>query len=109
MLKFDNTHTNASVLTLLALSSGKSHISYRSDVNIEDTLGEWIDLKLILDTSKEGNVTVLVDGETLFSDVPFWIEPCGIPHIKFGIYRPGRLSGNNTSIVDFDLISLRQQ
>jgi len=106
MLEFDNTHTDTGVLTLLALNSSRRHIGYRSDVNIEDTLGKWIDLKLILDTSEESSVTVLIDEEVIYSDIPIWIEPCGMPHIKFGIYRPGSLSGNSKSIVDVDLMLL---
>ncbi len=106
MLKFDNTRTDTAVLTLLALQSSKRHNSYRSDMRIEDVLGDWIDLKLILDTAIESNVTVSIDGEILFSDIPFWIEPCGSPHIKFGAYRPGNLSGNGRSIVDFDSINV---
>ncbi len=106
MLKFDNTQTGTAVLTLLALQSSKRHNSYRSDMRIEDVLGDWMNLKLILDTSKKGSVTVSIDGETLFSEVPFWIEPCGRPHIKFGIYRPGNLSANGVSIVDFDSINV---
>jgi len=106
MLKFDNKHTDTAVLTLLALQNSKRHISYRSDLQIDDALGNWIDLKLILDTSRDRKITVSIDGETLFSDVPFWIEPCGVPHIKFGAYRPGSVSGNVRSIVDFDSINV---
>jgi len=106
MIKFDNTHTDTAVLTLLALQSNKRHISYRSDMRIKDVLGDWINLKLELDTSKERSVTVSIDEEIVFSDIPFWIEPCGTPHIKFGAYRPGNVSGNVKSIVDFDSINV---
>jgi len=84
----------------------RANYSYRSDLRIDDALGDWIDLKLILDTSNKGNITVSIDGETLFSDIPYWIEPCGTPHIKFGAYRPGSASGNVRSIVDFDSINV---
>ena len=40
-------------------------------------------------------------------NVPFWVEECGMPHFKFGIYRPGNeISKNSHSIVDFDKIIL---
>ncbi len=106
MIKFDKTHTNTAVLTLNALNKNKRHNSYRSGMRIDDTLGKWIDMKIDLKMSKKRSITVSIDGETLFSDVPFWIEPCGIPHIKFGIYRPGSLAGNSKSIVDYDSISV---
>lgn len=107
MLMFDNNkHTDSSVLTLHALQSSKRHNSYRSSLNIKDVLGEWIDLTLRVDTSDEGKITLSIDDEVLFTDVPFWIAPCGKPHIKFGAYRPGRLSGNDVSVVDFDSINV---
>ena len=107
MLMFDNTYTNKAVLTLFALHKNKRHIRYRSDMHIEDVLEDWINLKLKLDMSAENkSVTVSMDRETLFSNVLFWIEPCGILHIKFGAYRPGSLSGNVKSIVDFDSINV---
>ena len=106
-IKFDKTHTTIAVLTLNALRKNKRHNSYRSAMRIDDALGRWIDMRINLNTSKQGSITVSFDGEILFSDVPYWIEPCGIPHIKFGIYRPGNLSGNDKSIVDYDLISVK--
>lgn len=106
MIKFDKTHTRTAVLTLNALKKNKRHNSYRSGMRIDDALGKWIDMKITLNTGERSNISVSIDGETLFSDVPFWIEPCGTPHIKFGIYRPGNLSGNGKSIVDFDSISV---
>ena len=37
------------------------------------------------------------------------IEGCGVPHIKFGIYRPGNtIRPNNLSIVDFDKIQIKE-
>ena len=105
-IKFDKTHTNTAVLTLNALKKTKHHNSYRSGMRIDDVLGKWIDMKIDLKTTKNGSITVSINGETLFSDVPFWTEPCGILYIKFGAYRPGNLSGNSKSIVDFDSINV---
>ena len=106
MMKFDKTHTSNAVLTLSALKNYNRHHSYRSGMRIDDVLGKWVDMEIIVSTTDRGSVTVSIDGETLFSDVPFLIEPCGTPHIKFGVYRPGNLSGNDKSIVDFDSISV---
>ena len=105
-MKFDKAHTSTAFLTLNALKKNKRHSSYRSGIRIDDVLGKWIDMKINLDIATECSITVIIEGETLFSDVPFWIEPCGTPHIKFGVYRPGDLSGNGKSIVDFDSISV---
>ena len=107
MIGFDSVFTDTAVLALRSLQSNKRHNIYRSDMPIEELLGEWVDLKLILDTTDdEGNVTMVVDGEELFSNIPFWVEYCGVLHLKFGLYRPGDLSGNVRSIVDFDAINV---
>jgi len=63
-------------------------------------------MKINLNTARKGSITVSINGKILFSDVRFWIAPCGTPHIKFGIYRPGDLSGNEKSVVDFDSITV---
>lgn len=106
MIKFDKKHTNTAVLTLNALKKNKRHNSYRSSMRIEDALGKWMDMKINLQTTKKGSITVSIDGETLFSDVPFWVESCGILHIKLGVYRPGDRSGNVKSVVDYDSIQV---
>lgn len=106
MIKFDNTYSHHAVLTVRALQSNRRHNSYRTDIRIDDILGDWVDLTLKLDTREDASATLLLDGEPLISDVPFWIEPCGILHIKFGAYRPGNLSGTVKSIVDFDSVNV---
>ena len=104
MLKFDRTYTDDAVLTLAALNKSKRHSSYRSSWRIDDVIGRWINMKISLKTAKEGSISVSMNGEHVFSDVPFWSESCGTPHIKFGVYRPGSESGNSKSIVEFDSI-----
>ena len=76
------------------------------DAEIDDILGEWIDFNPELDASKQTIVSVFINGETLISDIPFWNEPGGDLHIKFGIYRPGNFSGNTKSTVDYDSINV---
>jgi len=94
------------VLSLNALNKSKRHSAYRSGVRIDDVLGKWIDMKLTVDTSDKSTISVSFDGDTLFSDVPFWIEPCSKLHMKFGAYRPGNKAGNVKSVVDYDSIQV---
>ena len=108
MIKFDSTHTNTAVLTLNALNKYKGHNSYRSGMRIGETIGKWMGMKIILNTTHNSSISVSIDDEKVFSDVPFWVEPCGILHVKFGAYRPGNMSGNVTSVVDFDTIRIYQ-
>ena len=106
MIKFDKSHTNTAVLTLNALTKNKRHNSYRSGMRVDNAIGKWMNMKIDLDTAKDGRISVSIDGETLFSDVPYWVESCGILHIKFGVYRPGNPSGNVKSVVDYDSIQV---
>ena len=106
MIKFDNAFTDTAVITLRALQDSRRSNSYRSAIHIDDVLGDWMNMKVELDTIRENTVTVSIDGETVFSAIPFYIEPCGNLHIKFGAYRPGRVSGNVKSVVDYDSINV---
>ena len=106
MMKFDNAYSDNAVLTLLALNSHRRHRSYRSNLEIDDILGDLVSFNLELDLSEKASVSVSIEGETVFSEIPFWRDPCGTPHIKFGAYRPGSPAGNKRSIVDFDSINV---
>ena len=102
LVKFSNGR-----LVLSAQRIGGGHESYYSDIRIADLVGKWIDMKLTFDTSDNAMIAWHMDGGEVISNKRFWIEPCGKPHFKFGIYRPGKKSGNRRSVADFDKIDLR--
>lgn len=93
--------------------SGGGHINYYSSkqpdpktVKITDLIGKWNNMKIKFDTSENPEVSLYLNGDVIFSEIPYKISTCGIPHFKFGIYRPGSLSGTNRSVVDYDKIQL---
>ncbi len=102
-------------LMLAARKDRKSTITGRysgsnnhySTVTIDDLIGKWNVVSMLFDTSENPEVSLCLNSKEIFSDIPYQIETCGVPHIKIGIYRPGNKSiKNNRSIVDFDKIKL---
>ena len=94
-------------VSLFALRTKQRHVRHYSNTFVTDLLGAWNDWTFVFDTSPEPKITVFLNDQRIFSNIPFFIPSCGIPHFKFGIYRPGNESGNPHSIVDFDKINLR--
>ena len=104
MLKFSDGQ-----MTLNALrDNGRrgSHSVNFSSIAIGDLIGRWAPVRMVFDTSGEPEVSLSIDGKEVFSNIPFWIEECGVPYFRFGIYRPGSYSGNKRSVVDYDAIRL---
>ena len=82
---------------------------WSSSVYIDDLIGKWNKMKMKFDTSEDSKVSLFLNNKEVFSNIPYWIETCGIPHFKFGIYRPGKkYKKNNHSVVDFDKIKLTE-
>ena len=94
-------------LVLYAQRSWGGHETHRSERRIGDLIGKWVEMKLTFDTSDDPTIAWRLDGEELLPRTRFWVEPCGKPHFKFGIYRPGNRAGNARSVADFDRIDLR--
>jgi len=108
MLKFDNALSKPAALTLFTLQNSGQHLRHQSDVLIDEVLGDWVDLSLKLDTGNRKVVSLLLNGNALFTELPYWVESCGKLHVKFGAYRPGSDSGNKKSVVDFDSITVKE-
>lgn len=78
------------------------------DYNINYFLNKWVNFKIIY-SSLKNLITVYVNNKIIFNEIKFVPAPCGIPHIKFGIYRPGSIFDIlKTSIVDFDEIQIKE-
>ncbi len=98
---------NDGVLMLSAIKpSGERSSNHISSVKITDLLGKWSDIVLKFSTNAFPKISLELNQKTIFDKIRFTIPKCGIPHFKFGIYRPGSASGTNQSIVDFDKIKL---
>ena len=77
--------------------------TYEKTFNVNQNFKKWVKFNVILDF-KEGIYTVKIDDNYFIEERPFMdkLASCGVPHIKFGIYRPGYKEPNETSIVEFD-------
>ena len=92
---------------LLKLEFIRKRFRWNPLLQIEQITGKWIDVKLNFNTSKWYDL--YFDDKKIVDTGGYWRQaPCGEPHFKFGIYRPGDegASGERISIVDFDKINL---
>lgn len=71
---------------------------------VENILNKWVDIKFLIHFKQtNGMLDMYFNGEKVLENQSFDMLRCQIPHIKFGIYRPGNdQSKNFTSIIDFD-------
>ena len=103
MLKF-----NARKLRLDAKRNFKHHAKYNSNIQIEELINKWSEFKITYD-GKNRIINVFLNDNLIFKDITFVPLPCGSPHIKFGIYRPGNeYTPNAISKVDFDEFSVEK-
>ena len=82
---------------------------YFGGAHITDIIGKWINVRLHFNLEKKQH-KLYFDDKRIFSSGYYFreVKPCGEPHFKFGIYRPGdeEATGERISIVDFDKIML---
>ena len=103
MLKF-----SANRLRLDAKRDLKHHSNYYSNTKLEKLLNKWSKFKITYD-GKNKIINVFLNSDLIFRDITFVPVPCGRPHIKFGIYRPGsKHTPNITSKVDFDNVEVKR-
>lgn len=108
MLKFHNEY-----LVLDAKRSLNHHKRYYvkkmfEGPKIEELLNQWHNFKIIYSSLKK-RITISLNNNAIFKNIEFVPYPCGIPHIKFGIYRPGNeYLPIKTSVADFDKFEIRE-
>ena len=97
MLKFSNNK-----LQLDYMNRNGGHLMRFSPISIDELLGKWQKFRIIYDNNSY-KANIYINEKKLFNNIRFYPNQCGIPHIKFGIYRPGSdVLKLDTSIVDFD-------
>jgi hypothetical protein len=76
--------------------------------DISEFTGEWREFRIEFGTGTDNHMKLYIDG-TFAVETPFNMKECGVPHMKFGIYRPGAQDGksNQRSVVDFSRIKLK--
>ena len=82
---------------------------YFGGAHITEIIGKWINVRLHFNLEKKQH-ELYFDDKKIFSSGYYFreVQPCGEPHFKFGIYRPGDegATGERISILDIDKIQL---
>jgi len=108
MLKYSNGRLLVTTLYQSVSNKKGGQSNNETGVFIEDLIGKWTKFRLVFDTSKSPTISVYLNDKKILDNVEFWIQRCGVPHFKFGIYRPGNTSYPNArSVVDFDKFQLK--
>ncbi|MCY3822748.1 MAG: heparin lyase I family protein [Nitrospinae bacterium] len=76
-------------------------------VHINEVIGKWVNVKLEV-IFTESYYNLYFNDEKIIDEGDFGVDPCGEPHFKFGVYRPGdeEATGERISILDIDKIQL---
>jgi len=91
MLKFSNGHLQGATTPLF----------------VEEILGKWMDVRFDFNAARSYDLYVdgrkIIDNKTVRQP-----RPCGEPHLKIGIYRPGdsAATGDRLSVMDVDKLRL---
>jgi len=109
MLKFDS-----GILRADFLKKNHSHVKEyvkKRDLNyVEDYYNKFHNFKIILSNLNEDNgfglITIIINGDKIFSEYPTLFPSSGTPRIKYGVYRPGNENGNNISKILYSSIEV---
>ena len=87
--------------------SGGFLLGATTPVFLEELIGKWVDVRFDFNPTK--SYDLYLDGKKVIDDqIIVQIYPCGEPHLKIGIYRPGvaGASGDRLSVMDIDKLTL---
>ena len=119
MLKFDDgfyastsTHPSNLQLDFMYVDQQHYHIN-RKDIPLANLKSEWQYFKVILSkidkNTETGYVTIYLNNDIIFNEIKTYFPKKGTPRIKYGIYRPGNLEGNNTSQILYSKINVNSK
>ena len=77
-------------------------------ITVNDFLNKWMNFKIVISKiiNEKGFVTIFINDNIVFDKVVVHFPKRGTPRIKYGIYRPGNLKGNNTSQILYSKINV---
>lgn len=108
MLKFDRGRLQVWVLRGLASGQGGHKAVQTHNLRVKTLIGQANQLVLDFDTrTSPGQVSVMVNGQSIVSNAAVEFADCAKPHVKMGIYRPGG-KGSGTSEILFDDLTITQ-
>ena len=79
-------------------------------ITINDFSKKWMNFKIVISKiiNEKGFVTIFINDKIVFDKVVHFPKR-GTPRIKYGIYRPGNLQGNNTSQILYSKINVNSK
>lgn len=78
------------------------------DVNVASLYGKQVSLTATFDmTTRPTKLSVTLGGRELLKRAPVEMAQCAVPHIKFGIYRPGAQNAEVSTLI-YDDVQIRQ-
>ena len=80
-------------------------------ITVNDFLNKWMNFKIVISKiiNEKGVVTIFINDNIVFDKVVVHFPKRGTPRIKYGIYRPGNLKGNNTSQILYSKINVNSK
>ena len=80
-------------------------------ITVNDFLNKWMNFKIVISKiiNEKGFVTIFINDNIVFDKVVVHFPKKGTPRIKYGIYRPGNLKGNNTSQILYSKINVNSK
>ena len=94
-----------------AKSKGGHEKKIFQTITTNDFLNKWMNFKIVISKiiNEKGSVTIFINDNIVFDKVVVHFPKKGTPRIKYGIYRPGNLKGNNTSQIVYSKIDVNSK
>tara|TARA_Y100001970_G_scaffold250182_1_gene321618 strand:+ start:1200 stop:2102 length:903 start_codon:yes stop_codon:yes gene_type:complete len=94
-----------------AKSKGGHEEKKFQSITIKDFSKKWMNFKILISKiiNEKGFVTIIINDNIILDNVIVHFPKGGTPRIKYGIYRPGNLQGNNTSQILYSKINVNSK
>ena len=103
--EFGRTHLLANLMQGCQSTCGRNdqpeYVRHKTIFPRSGMFGRWHRFRVVIDTSNQGRMSIYFNGTALVDDQPVTFPTQHRPYVRLGIYRPGDLSGNGTSVVDY--------
>ena len=94
-------------LIMIFYKSGHLNMAKRGSVpNVSETYGQWRNYSFEVDFASGETSNWKVDGRRVGVDYAAQLAPCGVPYVKFGLYR--RTGSEHKSVIDFDNVMIER-
>lgn len=91
-----------------AFSSGRHRNALKKTVRAASLYGKPVELTVDFDLrTNSARLSVALGGTQIISDTSVAYAACAVPHVKFGIYRPGG-KGSGKSVALFDDVNIKR-